>query len=73
MPLTTLTLKYFLSQHSPIQNVVDPRMINSQALTAPVNTRDINDLLTRYVATFLIVLLFRSIVSQFSNSTFCEK
>lgn len=52
MPLTTLTLNYFLSQHSPIQKVVDPRTINSQSLTAPVNTRDINDLLTRYVATF---------------------
>ncbi|KAK7604254.1 hypothetical protein V9T40_004527 [Parthenolecanium corni] len=47
MPLTTLTLNYFLSQHSPIQKVVDPRTINSQSLTAPVNTRDINDLLTR--------------------------
>ena len=57
MPITTLTLNYFLSPQSPIQNVVDPRTINSQSLTALVNTRDINDLLTRYVADLLSQIL----------------
>lgn len=53
IPLTTLTLEHYLGRESPIDELKDPREIVSQTFTTAVNTKDVLDLLNRYIHNYI--------------------
>lgn len=60
--LTSLTLEHYLGAKSPIQELMDPKTINVQSFTTPINTKDVLDLLNKYVV-FLGVFFLRGNIS----------